>query len=98
MRRTKLLSLVVGLLGLSAVHSGAQQFPLLDQLAQRVVEKYQNSSCQQLQAERARPKSPSQAEQRAVLMLHQNAQTRQEFIGRVAAPIANKLFECGLIP
>jgi hypothetical protein len=31
-------------------------------------------------------------------MLHQDPQMRQEFLNRVAAPIANKMFECGMIP
>ena len=31
-------------------------------------------------------------------LLHEDPQMRQEFINRVAGPIANKLFECGLIP
>ena len=35
---------------------------------------------------------------RAVQMLQNDPQMRTEFINRVAAPIANKLFECGMIP
>ena len=65
-----------------------------------LVQKYQAASCQQLWAERAaaqsRPRSP--AEQRAIQLLHQDAGARAEFIGRIAAPIANKMFECGMIP
>ena len=37
-------------------------------------------------------------EQRVVRLLHEDPAMRQEFINRVAAPIANKLFTCGLIP
>ena len=37
-------------------------------------------------------------EQRVVEMLHNDPQMRAEFLNRVAAPIANKLFECGMIP
>jgi hypothetical protein len=88
--------LAVGLLSVGMLTASAQQYPLLDQLAQRVVQKYQNSSCQQLAAQRAMPKSAQ--EERAVAMLRQNPGMRQEFINRVAAPIANKLFECGMIP
>ncbi len=35
---------------------------------------------------------------RAVQLLPNDPQMRAEFINRVAAPIANKLFECGMIP
>ena len=36
--------------------------------------------------------------QRAVRALRNDPQMRSAFINRVAAPIANKLFECGMIP
>jgi hypothetical protein len=31
-------------------------------------------------------------------MMHEDPQIRAAFIDRVAAPIANKMFECGMIP
>jgi hypothetical protein len=31
-------------------------------------------------------------------MLRNDPQMRQVFLNKVAAPIANKLFECGMIP
>jgi hypothetical protein len=69
-------------------------------VAEKVVQKYQTSTCQQLAAERAHPATGQreEMEQRVIRLLHQDAQMRQEFINRVAAPIANKLFECGMIP
>jgi ABC-type Fe2+-enterobactin transport system substrate-binding protein len=78
----------------------AQRYPLLDELAERVVAKYQNSSCQQLAAERGQHPAGQKAaaEQRVLEALHNDANMRREFIDRVAAPIANKLFECGMIP
>jgi hypothetical protein len=76
--------------------AGAQQYPLLDRVANKVVQKYQNSSCEQLWQERGQPKS--QREQEAVNFLRSDPQMRAAFIDRVAAPIANKLFECGMIP
>jgi hypothetical protein len=75
----------------------AQQYPMLDQIATKVVQKYQNSSCAQIQAQRAHPQA-GKMQARVVQMLHDDAQMRQEFLNRVAAPIANKLFECNLIP
>jgi hypothetical protein len=77
----------------------AQPFPMIDKLARKVVEKYQNSSCQQLAMERSQPKQQrGELEQRAIEVLRTDPQMRTEFINRVAAPVANKLFECGLIP
>jgi len=83
---------------LSAGVACAQPFPMIDKLAQRVVEKYQNSSCQRLAEERRQPRQKGEMEQRAIAVLRSDPQMRTEFINRVAAPIANKLFECGLIP
>jgi len=74
----------------------AQQFPILDAVANKVVQKYQSSSCEQLWAKKGQPKSPE--EQRIVKMLKNDAAMRTEFLNRVAAPIANKMFECGMIP
>ena len=100
MARTSTMFLVSGLLGLCASGGHAQQYPMLDQLAGRIVNKYQTSSCQQLAAERAHPRSGQRQgmEERFVRLLHEDPNMRQEFINRVAAPIANKLFECGMIP
>jgi hypothetical protein len=74
----------------------AQQFPILDRVAGKVVQKYQSSSCEQLWQKKGQPKSPE--EQRVVGMLKSDPAMRTEFINRVAAPIANKMFECGMIP
>ena len=74
----------------------AQQFPILDAVANKVVQKYQSSSCEQLYAKKGQPKGPE--EQRIIGMLKNDAAMRTEFLNRVAGPIANKMFECGMIP
>ena len=77
-----------------------QQFPVVDAIANKIVQKYQNSTCEQLWQEKAQAKNKpkSAEEQRAIGILHNDAQLRQEFINKVAAPVANKMFECGMIP
>ena len=72
------------------------QHPMLDAAADHVIQKYQHSSCEQLWQQREQPKS--QREQEAVQLLRRDPQLRAIFINKVAAPIANKLFECGMIP
>jgi hypothetical protein len=76
--------------------ASGQQYPLLDKIANKVVQKYESSSCQQLWQERGQPKG--QRKEEAVNFLRSDPQIRQMFIDRVAAPIANKMFECGMIP
>jgi len=78
----------------------AQDFPVLDRIAEKVVQKYQQATCEQLWQERAQKgKAPKpQMEQQALDMLKSDPQMRAAFINKVAAPIANKMFECGMIP
>jgi len=73
-----------------------QQYPVMEMVANRVIQRYQQSSCGQLWQQRERPHGPE--EQNAIQALRGDPQMRRAFIGRVAAPIANKLFECGMIP
>ena len=81
---------------LLAAVAGAQQFPILDRVADKVIQKYQTATCEQLWVDKGKPKSPE--EERVVNLLRNDPQMRTEFINRVAAPIANKMFECGMIP
>ena len=78
----------------------AQQFPIMDRIADKVIQKYQTSTCEQLWQERSQKgKAPKpQIEQEALQMLKSDPQMRAAFINKVAAPIANKMFECGMIP
>jgi hypothetical protein len=75
------------------------QYPILDKIAAKVVQKYTSSTCEQLwQKKQAPPQPPSPQEQKAIQFLKTDPQMRVVFINKVAAPIANKMFECGLIP
>ena len=80
--------------------ASAQDYPIMEKIAQKVVEKYQTSSCQQLAQEKSQPPTgqKAQMEQKAIQALHNDPQMRTAFLNRVAAPIANKMFECGMIP
>jgi hypothetical protein len=92
-----LFTLAIALL-VAAVN--AQQFPIMDRIADKVIQKYQQSTCEQLWQERAQKgKAPQpQMEQEALQMLKSDTQMRAAFINKVAAPIANEMFECGMIP
>jgi hypothetical protein len=92
LKRGALVALPVLLLAGSA--SG--QYPLLDAAENRVIQKYQNSSCEQLWQGRGQPKG--EREQEAVNFLRSDPQMRRMFIDRVAPTVANKMFECGMIP
>jgi hypothetical protein len=82
------------------IASAQESFPIMERVAQKVIEKYQTSSCQTLAQQKKQPPTgeKAQIEQRALQILRTDPQMRTEFLNRVAAPIANKLFECGMIP
>jgi hypothetical protein len=90
----------IAFLCLWSAAGNTQSYPIADRIAQKVIEKYQNSSCQQLQSERTQPPSGMKAEemQRAVTIMRNDPQLRAHFLNMIAGPIANKLFECGMIP
>ena len=74
----------------------AQQYPVLNMVAGKVIQKYQSSNCEQLWQDKGKPKG--EKEQDVIQLLRNDPQMRQAFIDQVAAPIANKMFACGMIP
>jgi hypothetical protein len=98
--RFVIVSLFVVAIGGSHATTGAaqapDQHPMLDQLANKVIQKYQTSSCQQLAQQKQEPPSPEKV--RAVQFLKTDPTLRVYFINKIAGPVANKLFDCGFIP
>jgi tellurite resistance protein len=88
--------LVVGVSVLCAAGIAVGQGRIMDMVADKVVGKYQSATCEQLWQQKGQPKS--EEEQRAVQFLKSDPQARAAFLNRVAGPIANKMFECGMIP
>ena len=90
----------LALLALTVGSAGAAEYPLMEAIAGKIVQKYQNSTCDQLWQEKMQKqgKPPAEMEQKAIQMLRNDPQMRSAFINKIAAPIANKMFECGMIP
>jgi hypothetical protein len=95
---TLFVLLFVGVYSRKAHARAPQQYPVLDALAGKLVQKYQTSTCEQLWEKKSQKAPPRPEEQKLIQLLHNDPQMRAEFINRVAAPIANKMFECGMIP
>jgi hypothetical protein len=74
----------------------AAQGMLVDFAADRVIKKYQTTTCEQLRANTSKPKS--RMEKRAINFLRKHSEARVAFINKIAAPVLNKMFECGLVP
>ena len=94
MKKRVSVAVVVAALGAAGIAGG--QGRIMDMVAGKVIQKYQGATCEQLWQQKGQPKS--QEEQRAVEFLKNDAQARTAFLNQVAGPIANKMFECGMIP
>jgi hypothetical protein len=90
---------VVAIVAFSASLAYAQ-YPIMDRVADKVIQKYQTSSCEQLWQEKAQKQGQPkpEMEQRVVQALQSDPQMRQAFFNKISGPIVNKMFECGMIP
>jgi len=89
-------SLALALVLLYVGLAGAQDYPIMDMIANNVIQKYQQSNCEQLWMQKGEPKSAR--EQEFIQILRSDPQMRINFINKVAPAIVNKMFECGMIP
>ena len=91
----RFVGLAIFLTLLVAGVAGAQ-YPIIDMVAGKVIQKYQQSNCEQLWEAKGKPKSAQ--EQEMITMLRNDPQMRTAFIDKIAGPVANKMFECGMLP
>jgi hypothetical protein len=68
---------------------------LVDFAADNVITKYQTATCDELRAQNKQP--PTDKEKEAVEFLRNDSQARIFFIKKIAAPVLNKMFDCGMI-
>jgi hypothetical protein len=76
--------------------AASAQGMLLDFAADKVIKKYQTATCDELKAQRKEP--PTDKEKEAIAFLHNDSQARIFFINKIAAPVLNKMYDCGMIP
>jgi hypothetical protein len=94
-KRSYMFALLIGLLYIGVANA---QYPILDAIANKIAQKYQTSTCEQLWQQKAPKKQPSPQEQEAMQLLRSDPKMRAAFTNIVAAPIVNKMIECGMIP
>jgi hypothetical protein len=93
---SKTFGVTVFVAALIAAGVVAAQGVLVDAAADKVIKKYQAASCDQLKAQKAEP--PSEKEKIALDLLRDDPKARVAFVNQIAAPVLNKMFECGMIP
>ena len=99
---TKHSCMLAVVLTLLYVTVAAAQHPVLDAVANKVVQKYQTSSCEQLmQAESpAREYASVSGESRKPMetAAHRSGRCATNLSGIVADQVVDKLIQCGMIP
>lgn len=88
----------IPLLRNSDAEASPQQYPIMDNVANKIILKYQQSTCEQLWIKKSQKAPPTLEEQKLIIFLRNDPQMRTAFINKVAPPIANKMFDCGMIP
>jgi hypothetical protein len=102
-RTSALIALFVLIASAPSASPQQSQYPILDKVAQKVIDKYQTTSCADLKAKKEAPKpaqsaDQAQMKQKVVMMLRNDPKMREHFLNKIAGPIANKMFECGMVP
>ena len=69
---------------------------LVEAAANKIIQKYQTASCDQLKTQKSEP--PSAKEKIALDLLRDDPKARVAFVDQIAAPVLNKMFECNMIP
>ena len=76
--------------------AASADYPLMNMVADKVIDKYKNASCEELWKDKEKPKSDQ--EKNVIELLKDDPQMRTAFIDKIAAPVVNKMFECGMVP
>jgi hypothetical protein len=92
----KRICLALGVSALCVTGIVGSQEMILNMVANKVIAKYQGATCEQLWQQKGQPKTPE--EQKAVNFLRNDPKARTDFLNKIAPPIVNKMFECGMIP
>jgi hypothetical protein len=93
---SKWIGIAAGIAALIVAGAASAQGMLLDFAADKVITKYQTATCEELKAAKKEP--PSDKEKQAIEYLRNDSQARIFFINKIAAPVLNKMFDCGMIP
>lgn len=90
------LGWIVVILLIVAGAGWASRGKAVDFAADEVVKKFSTLSCEQLAAAKAEP--PGMMKKVAIGLMRDDPKVREAFIDRIAAPVLNKMIECGLAP
>src|SRR6266566_2579440 len=93
---SKSIGVVVCVSALIVGDGASAQGMLLDFAADKVITKYKTATCDELKAKKTEP--TTEKEKEAIEFLRNDSQARIFFINKIAAPVLNKMYDCGMIP
>jgi hypothetical protein len=93
---TRAVLIVLAVIVIVAAGGWLSRGTVLNAAADEVIKKFQAATCEQLKAQKDEP--PSMMKKAAVWLLHAEPQARVAFIDKIAAPVLNKMIECGMAP
>ena len=81
---------------LIVARAAAAEDILVDAAADKVIKKFEAATCDELKAQKKDPRTDKEKE--AIQFLRNDSQARVFFINKIAAPVLNKMYDCGMIP
>ena len=100
LKPSDLVTVTFIVLSVGIASAQGSHYPIMEKIAQKILQKDQTASCEQLAQENGQPPTGETApmEPRAGQILHTDPPLRSAFLPCVAAPMTNNLFACGLSP
>ena len=95
-KSVRVVLIVLALIAVVVVGGWASRGMVMNAAADEVVKKFQGATCEQLKAQKDEPSS--MMKNAAVWFLRAEPQARVAFIDKIAAPVLNKMIECGMAP
>lgn len=95
-KTVRVVVIILALVVVVVAGGWAARGQFMDFAADEVIKKFQAATCEQLKAQKDEP--PTMMKKVAVGFLRYDTQARVAFIDRIAAPVLNKLIECGMAP
>ena len=87
--------LIIAAAGAACAVVAYAQYPIMDAVANKVIQRYQSSTCEDLWAKKGQH---GPEEQRVIGFLKSDPQMRKAFFDKISGPVVNKMFDCGMVP
>jgi hypothetical protein len=95
-KTSRVVVIVLALIVIVLAVGWASRGKVMDLAADEVIKKFLSATCDELKAQKDEP--PTVIKKVALEFLRNDTQARVAFIDKIAAPVLNKMIECGMAP